>query len=308
MYINNPYFNDDNLDVLYHFGMSTKTDDFHQVFGDVKFVCCGGSARRMELIANMLLKEFDPSSTAAVNLSRSDRYVMFKAGPVLCVNHGMGMPSMSIMLHELFKLLRHARCKDVMLFRIGTSGGIGIPPGTVVVTEQAYNALLEPVYRSECVGKTVTHPTLLDADLCEELYQHAAALGIPVTKGKTVGTNDFYEGQGRLDGALCSYTEKEKLTFLEKARSLGIKNFEMEAPAFAAMTARVGIKAAVLCVTLVNRLEGDQVLAPVATLKGYEERPCQIMTAFIKRRLQQETNGVNGYSNGVNGCANGGGC
>lgn len=37
----------------------------------------------------------------------------------------MGIPSISIMLHELIKLLYHARCTDVTVVRIGTSGGIG---------------------------------------------------------------------------------------------------------------------------------------------------------------------------------------
>jgi len=305
MFVNNPHFDEGNVDVLYHFGMSTKSHNFVELFGDVKFVCCGGSAGRMEKMANMLLKEFCPSSSApAVNLCQADRFVMFKAGPVLCVNHGMGMPSMSIMLHELFKLLRHAKCKDVLIFRVGTSGGIGIPPGTVVITEQAYNALLEPQLTTECIGKLVSFPTHFDPDLCEELFQQAAALNVPAIKAKTMGTNDFYEGQGRLDGALCCYTEKDKYAFLEKALSLGIRNFEMEAPAFAAMTRRVGMKSAVLCVTLLNRLEGDQVLSPVDVLKEYEARPIRLLTAFIKNRLQQQTNGVhNGvhdHCNGVN--------
>lgn len=39
--------------------------------------------------------------------------------------HGMGIPSISIMLHELIKLLHHAQCCDVTIIRIGTSGGIG---------------------------------------------------------------------------------------------------------------------------------------------------------------------------------------
>lgn len=39
--------------------------------------------------------------------------------------HGMGVPSIAIMLHELIKLLYHARCSDVTIIRIGTSGGIG---------------------------------------------------------------------------------------------------------------------------------------------------------------------------------------
>jgi len=37
----------------------------------------------------------------------------------------MGVPSISIMLHELIKMLYHARCRDVIIFRIGTSGGVG---------------------------------------------------------------------------------------------------------------------------------------------------------------------------------------
>lgn len=37
----------------------------------------------------------------------------------------MGIPSIAIMLHELLKLLHHARCSGVTAIRIGTSGGIG---------------------------------------------------------------------------------------------------------------------------------------------------------------------------------------
>lgn len=37
----------------------------------------------------------------------------------------MGVPSISIMLHELIKLLHHAQCHNVVLFRLGTSGGVG---------------------------------------------------------------------------------------------------------------------------------------------------------------------------------------
>lgn len=41
----------------------------------------------------------------------------------------MGIPSIAIMLHELLKLLFHARCSGVTIIRIGTSGGIGESPG-----------------------------------------------------------------------------------------------------------------------------------------------------------------------------------
>ena len=39
--------------------------------------------------------------------------------------HGMGVPSASILLHEVLKLLHYAGAKDVVLFRMGTSGGLG---------------------------------------------------------------------------------------------------------------------------------------------------------------------------------------
>ena len=37
----------------------------------------------------------------------------------------MGIPSASILLHEVFKLLHYAGATDVVLFRMGTSGGLG---------------------------------------------------------------------------------------------------------------------------------------------------------------------------------------
>jgi len=44
----------------------------------------------------------------------------------MCVQHGIGISSMSVMLHELFKLLHHADVtSDVCIFRLGTSGGLG---------------------------------------------------------------------------------------------------------------------------------------------------------------------------------------
>ena len=44
----------------------------------------------------------------------------------LLLQHGMGMPSISIMMHEVIKLVSHADCSNVTFFRIGTSGGLGI--------------------------------------------------------------------------------------------------------------------------------------------------------------------------------------
>ena len=66
-------------------------------------------------------------------------------------------------------------------------------------------------------------------------------------------------GQGRLDGAFCEFSEADKMAYLEKLRENGVVNIEMESTIFAALTYHAGIKAAVVCVALLNRLNGDQV-------------------------------------------------
>ena len=59
----------------------------------------------------------------------------------------MGMPSISILLHELIKLMHHAACTDVIFTRMGTCGGLGLAPGTVVITDSAVNEMFQPVYQ-----------------------------------------------------------------------------------------------------------------------------------------------------------------
>jgi uridine phosphorylase len=73
-------------------------------------------------------------------------------------------------------------------------------------------------------------------------------------------TNDFYEGQGRLDGAFCEFSESEKMEYLEKLKDFGVVNIEMESTIFAALTHHAGIKSAIVCVSLLDRLQGDQVI------------------------------------------------
>lgn len=50
------------------------------------------------------------------------------------------------------------------------------------------------------------------------------------------------------------------MQFLYRLSGKGIINMEMESTAFAALTKAAGIKASVVCVSLINRLKGDQVI------------------------------------------------
>lgn len=65
---------------------------------------------------------------------------------MLSISHGMGVPSIGILLHEIIKLMYHAKCKNPVFIRLGTCGGVGIEGGTVVVSDDAVDGLLRNTY------------------------------------------------------------------------------------------------------------------------------------------------------------------
>ena len=218
------------------------------------------------------------------------------------MSHGMGMPSMSILLHELAKLLSYAREGETdarpppVLIRIGTSGGIGLKPGTVVVTTTGMTGELKPCYQLPVLGTMKSFDASFDETLCRRAITAAAETDLGVqhrekveaTLGKTVSTDCFYEGQGRLDGALCDYDAEQKLAFLRSAHEAGVRNFEMEAACFGAFIRRTGLRGLVLCCTLLDRLGGDQVESTPAQLASFAENAIEVALRFIRLDLQEQ--------------------
>ena len=141
-------------------------------------------------------------------IGKTDRYSMFKVGPVLISSHGMGQPSMSILLHEVSKLLDYAGANDPIYIRLGTSGGLGVKPGTVVVTNEGVNGMLDSNYTLPVNGKLISRPSRFHAETVQGVLDAIAdrpevsdlhSMGA-VVAGKTMAADCFYEGQGRLDG------------------------------------------------------------------------------------------------------------
>lgn len=214
----------------------------------------------------------------------TDSYCMFKTGPVLSLSHGMGIPSISIMLHELIKLLHHARCCDVTIIRIGTSGGIGIAPGSVVITDTAVDSFFKPRFEQVILDNVVTRSTELDKELATDLFNCSREIPNFLTLIRhTMCTYDFYEG--RLDGALCCFSREKKLDYLKRAYKAGVRNIEMESTVFAAMCGLCGLRAAVVCVTLLDRLESDQINLSHDVLVEYQQQPQLLISNFIKKQL-----------------------
>ncbi|KAL0271369.1 UNVERIFIED_CONTAM: hypothetical protein PYX00_008478 [Menopon gallinae] len=288
--LRNPHIELMDQDILYHLALGSESHDLVSMFGDIKFVCMGGTPKRVEQFAFYIMEEIGhklPSGTTLQDISHfSYRYSMYKVGPILSISHGMGIPSVGILLHEVIKLMYHAKVKDPIFFRIGTCGGIGIEGGTVVISEEAVDGLGRPYLELPVLGKLVQRPAKLDRKMVRELK----ALADPddpwqIVSGKTMCTYDFYEGQGRLDGAFCDYTEQDKMNFLNSVHKSGVVNIEMESLSFAALTHHAGIRSAVICVTLLDRLKGDQVLAPKEVLDEWQQRPQKLVSKFIKKYL-----------------------
>ncbi|XP_058974799.1 uridine phosphorylase 1 [Musca domestica] len=280
-------------DFLYHLALGSGSHDLEEMFGDVKFVCMGGTPNRMENFAHFIMNEIGyklPAGTMLQDISAySYRYSMYKVGPVLCVSHGMGTPSICILMHEMIKLMHHAKCQDPIFIRIGTCGGIGVEGGTVIITENALDGQLRNSHEFTILGKVVHRPAKLDKKLARELK----ALASPddpydTIIGKTLCTNDFYEGQGRLDGAFCDFSEADKMEYLQKLADNGVVNIEMESTIFAALTYHAGIKAAVVCVALLNRLNGDQVNSPKEVMNEWQTRPQILVARYIRKVLAQK--------------------
>ncbi len=289
----NSEFLDLDDDSLYHLGLKKTPELLNQlreIFGDVKYVCMGGSPDRAMTFGNKAAEELGISTPegGVQTIGKTERCNMCQVGPILSISHGMGMPSLSIFLHEVTKLLEYAGCTDVKFIRIGTSGGLGVKGGTVVVTEDAINAKLEPTHTKTMLGQDYTYPTQLDRQLARDLLD---ARGVEkAVMGNTMGTDDFYEGQGRRDGTLKPpYTREDRMAFLHKAHDeAGVRNIEMESTEFAAFCNRAGIPAAIVCAALLNRLEGDQVKATPVELAQYSDNAQTVVINYIRQQLEQQ--------------------
>ncbi|XP_046847046.1 uridine phosphorylase 1-like isoform X2 [Xenia sp. Carnegie-2017] len=250
----------------------------------------GGSINRMKKFANFIKEKLQLAGFAGdkevSNLSRTDRYVIYKIGKVLTVSHGIGVPSISIVLNEIIKVLSYAGANEVVFFRVGTSGGLGTEPGTVVITKKAVNGSMEPKYENMILGKRFYYPSDLDSKLASQIqFCSQTDVDFPVIYGDTMCASDFYEGQARLDGAFCEFNEQEKMTYLKDIKKAGVCNIEMESLCFAAMCRKAGISAAVVCVTLVNRLKEDCVTLSPEDHEEYQLRPMKLIIPYIINHL-----------------------
>jgi uridine phosphorylase len=266
------------VDYLYHLGIAPGRDDLTP-FADVRAVVTAGSAQRIEAFAQKLSTA---TGAAVVPYGKTERYTLLLVGNVVCVSHGIGMPSMSIVITEVAKLLYHARAHDVLWLRVGTCGGIGVERGTVVLTRDAVDGRAGDRHETVVLGRR----TLCMMHLCARLRARAVELAqseppITIVEGDTYGADCFYEGQARTDGVFASYTADEARRWLLALRDDGVRNIEMEAPWFATFCAQTQSRGAIIDAVLVDRLRDDQVDATPAELAAFSDNAQQLALRVV---------------------------
>eukprot|EP00299_Pterocystis_sp_00344_P002426 c12736_g1_i1.p1 GENE.c12736_g1_i1~~c12736_g1_i1.p1 ORF type:complete len:304 (-),score=74.55 c12736_g1_i1:16-927(-) len=280
-HMRNPHLSSLQVDHILHLGLDSSMD-LAKTFGDIKCVVLSGSNGRAKSFAERLRSEFGITSGDLEPVALTERYHVYKVKEVLCVSHGIGGPSITIILNEITKVLHYAGAKDFVYIRAGTSGGVGVPVGSLVITENVYNGFLEPYLEVAAAGQRRKRESKFSPELIQKLEGLKGEL--PVVLGNTLCCDDYYEAQARMDGVICDFDHEQRDEFLHRAHAVGVRNIEMESLVFGAFCYHTGIPCAMMAVALINRLEGDQVreLLTEEQLAEVSRRPYELIIRYLR--------------------------
>lgn len=272
-------------DVYYHFGVSSTDPILGELRGVKAVVLAGSGGRIKEFAQQWSVMNADAPITA---LPKEDRFVTRYCAGVLFASHGMGMPSASIAVQELMRLVFFLKDGDldaldeVFWARVGTSGGVGLPGGTVVVTTEGLMADLRP-YRLLAGGAgEYWFDSHFPLGIARDIQAASEGSDIPVVLGRTVAGNEFFLEQFRLDGALRLADAEQKMAWLRWLEANDVRNIEMEGAMLAAFLNHWGFpKFAMICCTLLNRLDGDQVTSTPEQLHAFSEDSGRVLFNYL---------------------------
>jgi len=142
----NGVLKNDYPDFYYHFGTSSNEPIMKNMINVKAVIICGSGERAMEFADHWSEK----GKHKILKLKKEDRFVFRYCNQVIFASHGMGMPSASIALQELMKIiyfLKRGNLEEidkVFWARVGTSGGVGLKGGSVILSTYSLMADLKP--------------------------------------------------------------------------------------------------------------------------------------------------------------------
>ena len=170
---------------------------------------------------------------------------------LLAATSGMGAPSLSIVVNELFDLgVRQ-------MIRVGTCGSIqeDVEVGSQVISRAA---LCRQGAASDIAP--VEYPAAANPFLTQALVEAAEQLSLPWHLGITASVDTFYEGQERTTSSANKHLLRRLQGTTEEYRHLNILNYEMEAGTLFKMAGVYGFAAACVCGVLADRTSSEAVV------------------------------------------------
>lgn len=169
--------------------------------------------------------------------------------PVLSCTSGMGAPSMSIVVNELYQVGVRT------VIRIGTSGSIQdrVRVGEVVISSAG-------VVRQGAARDIAPegYPAAADPFLTVALADAAREGGIPHHVGLTASTDTFYEGQERTESSAKKTLLRRLRGLTDELRAVNVLNYEMEAATLFLMGLVYGFRAGAVCGIIAARTEDEE--------------------------------------------------
>jgi uridine phosphorylase len=173
---------------------------------------------------------------------------------IISATSGMGAPSLSIIVNELFDVgIRQ-------IIRVGTCGSIqdDVKAGSVVITRAA---LCRQGAANDIAP--VEYPAAANPFLTLALVHAARKLNVAWHIGITASVDTFYEGQERVELSANKHLLRWLHGITEEYRHLNVLNYEMEAGTLFKMASVYGIAAACICAVIADRTAGEDVIHDV---------------------------------------------
>lgn len=169
--------------------------------------------------------------------------------PVICATSGMGAPSMSIVVNELFQV--GVRC----VIRIGTCGSIQphVRVGEVVISSAA-------LCRQGAAADIAPNefPAAADPFLTVMMSAAAAESSIAHHVGVTASVDTFYEGQERAASSANPHLLRSITGMIDEYAELGVLNLEMETGTLFKMGLVYRFVAGAVCGVVAQRTEDER--------------------------------------------------
>lgn len=170
--------------------------------------------------------------------------------PLVCATSGMGAPSASIVVNELFDVgIR-------VIVRVGTTGSIQdhIRSGGIIISRAALC-----VHGASLDIAPAEYPAAADPFLTVGLANAAKELGVVWHMGITASVDTFYEGQERTRTSANKHLLRRLKGITEEYRRMNILNYEMECGTLFKMAGVYGFAAGCVCAVIDDRTTGEEI-------------------------------------------------